>query len=69
MNPSNHEVHRAVSACRRRVRRTRAGRRMLGRTGDLEQAANRDSNTLASEIDRRAPTRARFEVREEADAA
>jgi hypothetical protein len=69
MNPSNHEVRRAVSACRRRVRRTRASRRMQPHTGGIEQAANRDSLARASEIDRRAASRARFEVKEEADAA
>ncbi|HEY0547892.1 MAG TPA: hypothetical protein VGC91_21110 [Pyrinomonadaceae bacterium] len=69
MNLPNHEVRHGIGACRRRLRRTRANRKTFGRTRGLEQAANRDSVSHASEIDRRTPSRARFEVKEEANAA
>gem|GEM_PF-5375544 len=70
MHPPQNETRHGIMACRKRLRRTRATRQIEGRSGEARaQTANRESLLLAAEIDRHAPPRARFEGREEADAA
>lgn len=64
-----HETRHGIIACRKRLRRSRAVRKVIGGAPGIVQVANRESPPLASAIDRRAPRRARFEVKEEADAA
>jgi hypothetical protein len=69
LHTAHHETRHGINACRKRLRRTRATRRIEDCQALLAQEANREFAALASEIDRRAPGRARFDKREEADAA
>lgn len=65
---SQHQQRHGIKACRRRLRR---GRAVTKGDGDSEggQAANRESRSNASEIDRHGSRRARFNVKSEADGA
>jgi hypothetical protein len=65
--PHHDESRHGLRACRRRLRRSRVIRHLVAKSSSRAQTANRESTLLASEFDRHAPRRARFETREEAD--